>query len=102
MNKVKTYISKPIEVEAVQFIVGSESPATEFLGLAYEDEIDNSMVWKNNNAKFELFQPEASYLEVYTKDGTVIAKNRDYIIKDRMGFYNVIREDLFLKYYYEK
>ena len=102
MNKVKTYISKPVEVEAVQFIVGGEVPVTNFLGLTDEYRRNRDMYWENDNAIFEMFQPEVCSLKIKTLDGNVDVKNRDYVIRDRMGFYSVLREDLFLKQYYEK
>ena len=96
---------KPIQVEAIQFIVDiDEKPILEFLGLTDEHKIKSkqSLIWRNKNATLELFKQETCILIINTKEGPVTVKNRDYIIKDRMGFYNVIREDLFLKYYYEK
>ena len=104
MNKVKTYISAPIEIEAIQFKIGEELDVKEFLGLTDEYKIKNkhNILWRNKNATLELFKQETCILIINTKEGPVTVKNTDYIIKDRMGFYNVMREDLFLKYYYEK
>ena len=105
MDKVKTYIHKPVEVKAIQFIVDSDkNQILEFLGLTDEYKIKNKhiILWRNKNATLELFKQETCILIINTKEGPVTVKNREYIIKDRMGFYNVMREDLFLKYYYEK
>ena len=105
MDKVKAYIHKPVEVKAIQFIVDSDkNPILEFLCLTDEHKIKGkqSLIWKNKNAMFELFESNFCILIINTKAENITAKNRDYIIKDRMGFYNVMREDLFLKYYYEK
>lgn len=104
MNKVKAYISTPIEIEAIQFKISEELDVKEFLGLTDEHKIKSkqSLIWRNKNATLELFKQETCILIINTKEGPVTVKNRDYIIKDRMGFYNVMREDLFLKYYYEK
>lgn len=104
MDKVKAYIHKPVEVKAIQFKIGEELDVKEFLGLTDEYKIKNKhiILWRNKNATLELFKQETCILIINTKEGPVTVKNREYIIKDRMGFYNVMREDLFLKYYYEK
>lgn len=103
MNKVKTYISTPIEIEAIQFKIGEELDIKEFLGLTDEHKIKNKhiILWRNKNATLELFKQETCILIINTKEGPVTVKNREYIIKDRMGFYNVMREDLFLLNVYD-
>ena len=101
MKKVRKFRKKPVEVEAVQFVIGSEVPATEFLGIGEEHKVNDSMVWENDNAIFEKTQQDVSSLKIKTLEGLMNVSNGDYIIKGVQGEFYPCKPDIFNETYEE-
>lgn len=97
---MKKYIKKRIEVEAEQFICGSEVPVMNFLGLTEECK-KGSLFYENNVASIKIHQPEVSTLIIKTLEGNMEAKNGDYIIKGVNGEFYPCKKDIFEKTYEE-
>lgn len=98
---MKKYKKDSVVVEAVQFIMGSERPVTEFLGLNTKYSHPKKMLWENENAIFELFQPEVCSLKIKTLRGIKIAHHKDYIIKGEDGKFYPCSPDVFKDNYKE-
>lgn len=99
MSKVRRYKKKSVEIEAVQFIVGAEVPATNFLGLTERCRKGRELFWENENAVFELFQPEISSLKIKTLEGDMVVSNGDYIIKGVQGEFYPCKPNIFKQTY---
>lgn len=94
------YKKKPVIIEAVKFICGSEVPVMNFLGLTekYRKDVQR-MYYENDVAKIEIFQPEVSSLFIKTLEGELKASNGDYIIKGVNGEFYPCKPDIFEKTY---
>ena len=97
----KKYRKKPVEIEAVRFIMDRETPATDFLGLTNEYRRGRDMFWENDNAIFEMFQPEICSLKIKTLEGLMNVSDGDYIIKGVYGEFYPCKPDIFKKTYEE-
>ena len=94
------YRKKPVVIDAVQFICGSEVPVMEFLGLTKECRKDSKrLLYENEVAKIEIFQPEVASLTLKTLEGNMRVSNGDYVIKGIHGEFYACKPDIFDKTY---
>lgn len=97
------YRKKPVVIEAVKFIAGSEVPVMNFLGLTEEYKLVDSKVapihYRNDVAELLVYQPEVSSLYIYTLEGKMEAKNGDFIIKGVNGEFYPCKPDIFYATY---
>lgn len=97
------YRKKPVVIEAVKFIAGSEVPVMNFLGLTEEYKLIDSKAapihYRNKIAEILIYQPEVASLYIYTLEGKMEAKSGDYIIKGVNGEFYPCKPDIFEKTY---
>lgn len=97
---MKKYIKKEIEIEAEQFICGSEVPVMNFLGLTEECK-KGSLFYENDVASIKIHQPEVSTLIIKTLEGEIKANDGDYIIRGTNGEFYPCKPYIFEKSYEE-
>lgn len=99
------YRKKPVVIEAVKFIAGSEVPVMNFLGLTEEYKLIDSKAapihYRNKIAEILIYQLEVASLYIYTLEGKMEAKSGDYIIKGVNGEFYPCKPDIFEKTYEE-
>ena len=94
---MKRYRKKPVVIEAVQFIEGSENPSFEFLGInkvSLDQPTENDVIEIIPCAPCRCFS-----VYIKTLEGKMKVSNGDYIIKGVNGEFYPCKPDIFEKTY---
>lgn len=96
------YRKKPVIIEAVQYIIGQEIPAVEFLGnYDYKDE-DHQMpgVYETDIAIFRHnWSDQSVSITIKTLEGNMKVSDGDYIIKGVNGEFYPCKPNIFEETY---
>lgn len=89
------YRKKPVEIEAVQYIAGSEIPAIEFLG--GKPELGDC---ETDTAAYTMCHYDQSVrIKIKTLEGLMEVSDGDYIIKGVKGEFYPCKPDIFEQTY---
>lgn len=84
---VKTFVKKPVEIQALQFTGYNHNEVSAFIGYSTDD---GSASWE-----------EVEFFDIYTLEGVMTASPGDWIIRGVQGEYYPCKPDIFEQTYEE-